>query len=176
MRRCADEDVASIHRVINDGAAAYRGVIPADCWHEPYMTEDELRREIAHGVSFAGSFDDDDLVGVMGVQDVGDVTLVRHAYVRTARQGGGIGGALLRHLLAGSERPVLVGTWAAASWAIGFYERYGFRLVADPTRAELLRTYWTIPDRQIETSVVLADARWWAGAAGGGAGRSEPRS
>ncbi len=148
--------------IINDAALAYRGHIPADRWHEPYMPESELRAEIAAGVSFLGVERDGVLVGIMGSQPVAEVTLIRHAYVRTSERGHGLGSLLLRHLLATTDRPVLIGTWAAATWAIAFYERHGFRLVDAEEKTRLLARYWTVPERQIETSVVLADARWHA--------------
>ena len=158
--RCGEADVPAICAVVNDAAEAYRGVIPADRWHEPYMPEGELRGEIAAGVLFWGAVAGGRLVGVMGLQDVQDVALVRHAYVATAARRHGVGGALLQHLLAQTARPILVGTWAAATWAIRFYEKHGFALTAPDEKARLLRRYWSIPARQIETSVVLADARW----------------
>lgn len=163
IRICEDIDIPEISRVINDAAEAYRGIIPADRWKEPYMPEDELRAEIAAGVDFLG-FDEDGagLVGVMGVQDVQDVTLIRHAYVVSDVQGMGIGGALIAAILAGARRPLLIGTWAAAEWAIQFYEKHGFEQVTPTVKDRLLKTYWTIPERQIDTSVVLADARWFA--------------
>ena len=160
LRRCQPGDSAAILAIVNDAAEAYRGHIPADRWHEPYMPADELERELAAGVEFWGYEEAGALVGVMGVQDVRDVALIRHAYVATALRGRGIGARLLGHLLAQTTRPVLVGTWAAATWAVRFYERHGFRLVAPAEKERLLRAYWTIPDRQIDTSVVLADARW----------------
>jgi GNAT superfamily N-acetyltransferase len=156
IRRCGDDDRPAILAIVNAAAEAYRGVIPADRWHEPYMGADELDGEIATGVVFWGYEDEGGLVGVMGIQTVGDVDLIRHAYVRPGRQRGGIGGALLRHLRDRASRPMLVGTWAAAGWAIRFYERHGFELVSPERKTELLRTYWSIPERQIETSVVLA--------------------
>lgn len=157
IRPCVPGDRGAILEVINDAAEAYRGVIPPDRWHEPYMSGDELDREIAAGVGFLGWDDPDSgLIGVMGAQDVQDVKLIRHAYVRSARQGQGIGGLLLDALMADADRPVLVGTWQAAEWAIRFYERHGFRRTGRSETTRLLRTYWTIPDRQIETSVVLA--------------------
>ena len=161
IRACGDDEFSRVHFIINDAAVAYRGVIPDDRWHEPYMSEQELESEVAAGVRFLGWYSPPDtLLGVMGAQDVQDVTLIRHAYVLRARQRGGIGSALLASLTEAAERPLLVGTWKAARWAIAFYERHGFRLVPDtPT---LLRRYWTIPERQIETSVVLADRRWFA--------------
>ena len=146
--------------IINDAARAYQGVIPADRWHEPYMSLEELQAEIGRGISFSGCDSDGELVGVMGIQDRGDVTLIRHAYVRTDQRRKGIGEALLKELRATTSKPILIGTWTAASWAIRFYEKNGFRLLPRPEIERLLRRYWTIPERQIETSVVLADARW----------------
>ena len=163
VRACGNDDFARIHFIVNDAAVAYRGVIPDDRWHEPYMPEQELASEIAAGVRFLGWYaPSGTLLGVMGAQDVRDVTLVRHAYVLRASQRGGVGSALIAALTAATERPLLVGTWKAAAWAVTFYERHGFRVVEDT--ATLLRRYWTIPDRQIETSVVLADRRWFAAA------------
>ena len=159
IRRCTAADLAAIHAIVNDAAGAYRGPIPADCWHEPYMPEDELRDEIAAGVTFWGWDEDARLLGVMGLQDVGDVALIRHAYVVPAAQGKGLGGRLLEFLLANASRPVLVGTWAAATWAIRFYEKHGFTLVSPQEKERLLRKYWSIPERQIETSVVLTGPR-----------------
>ena len=141
---------------MNAAAEAYRGVIPRDCWHEPYMPREELDREIEAGVKFWGYEADGDLVGVMGIQSVDDVDLIRHAYVAPGNRRRGIGSALLERMGCPAGRPLLVGTWAAADWAIRFYERHGFELVPRERTAELLRTYWDIRDRQIETSVVLA--------------------
>lgn len=146
--------------IINDGAEAYRSVIPPDRWKDPYMGADELHNEIASGISFSGVEREDALVGVMGIQPVADVILIRHAYVRTAYQNQGVGGELLRHLTDRVDRPVLIGTWAAARWAIRFYEGHGFKMVGRDNKDRLLKTYWSIPKRQIETSIVLADARW----------------
>jgi N-acetylglutamate synthase-like GNAT family acetyltransferase len=160
IRRCEPADFAAILAIVNDAAQAYRGHIPADRWHEPYMPADELERELAAGLAFWGYEEAGALAGVMGLQDVRDVALIRHAYVATAVRGRGIGGALLAHIIAGATRPMLVGTWAAATWAIRFYERHGFQGVSPAEKDRLLRAYWAIPDRQIETSVVLADARW----------------
>ena len=162
IRQCDSKDFQTISAIINDAARAYKGVIPADCWKEPYMPEDELRHEIADGVIFWGYDEGGELVGVMGIQHVQDVTLIRHAYVRTALRSQGIGAKLLSWLCAQTTRPVLIGTWAAAVWAIRFYERRGFRVVSPEEKARLLRTYWSVPDRQIETSVVLADQQWFA--------------
>jgi N-acetylglutamate synthase-like GNAT family acetyltransferase len=160
IRRCGEADVPAMFAIINDAAQAYRGAIPADRWHEPYMPEAELRAEIAAGVVFWGAEREERLIGVMGLQDVLDVALIRHAYVATVERGRGIGGALLRHLVDQTDRPLLVGTWAAATWAIRFYERHGFALTSPAEKERLLRRYWSIPDRQIETSVVLVDERW----------------
>ena len=157
IRPCRDDERCAILAIVNAAAEAYRGVIPSDRWHEPYMGPSELDGEIAAGVEFWGFEDDGELVGVMGIQDRGDVTLIRHAYVSPGRQGSGIGGALLAHLLPSGDRRTLVGTWAAADWAIRFYRRHGFEPVSPERKAALLRTYWTIPERQIETSVVLAN-------------------
>jgi GNAT superfamily N-acetyltransferase len=156
VRACAEPDIASILGIINAAAQAYRGVIPPDCWHEPYMSEAQFRRDLNAGVEFWGYEIDGNLVGVMGIQRVHDVELIRHAYVLPGSQRLGVGGILIDHLLRQSARRMLVGTWAEASWAIEFYRRHGFDLVTSQSRKdELLKTYWTIPDRQIETSVVL---------------------
>ena len=162
IRDCGANDFAVMLSVINDAAEAYRGIIPADRWHEPYMPAEELDSEIAAGVAFRGYQEDGTLVGVMGGQRVKDVVLIRHAYVRTDLRGRGIGSRLLADLVTGAERPVLIGTWAAAEWAIRFYQKHGFRLTTPDQKNRLLAAYWTIPERQIETSVVLADARWFA--------------
>jgi N-acetylglutamate synthase-like GNAT family acetyltransferase len=162
IRRAAAPDASVILAIINEAAQAYRGVIPADRWHEPYMPEAEMEREIADGVAFWVAEQDGRVVGVMGLQDKADVALVRHAYVSSAVQRGGVGRTLLRHVQELTDKPILIGTWAAATWAIAFYERNGFTLVSAPDKDELLRKYWSIPPRQIETSVVLADARWAA--------------
>ena len=158
--RCGEEDFEDIWSIINDGAQAYRGVIPDDCWAEPYMSREKLQHGIDDRIVFWGYDDDDHLVGVMGIQEVQDVTLIRHAYVRTTSQKLGIGAQLLEHLRKLATTPALVGTWADAAWAIRFYEKYGFKLVSEAEKNLLLRKYWTISDRQIETSVVLADAAW----------------
>jgi len=155
IRRCTDADFAAIETIINEAARAYRGAIPADCWHEPYMTGSDLKAEIAAGVNFWGWDESGALSGVMGLQNVRDVTLIRHAYVRTAHQRRGVGGALLTTLAGQASGPLLVGTWAAAEWAIRFYERHGFRLVSAEEKDRLLNTYWSIPLRQQQTSVVL---------------------
>ena len=146
--------------IINDAARAYRGVIPADRWHEPYMPANELEKEIAGGVIFWVAEEEGRLNGLMGIQDKGDVALVRHAYVAPATQRGGVGTKLLHHVESLVDKPILIGTWAAASWAIEFYQRNGFTLLSTGDTDRLLRTYWSIPTRQIETSVVLANGRW----------------
>jgi GNAT superfamily N-acetyltransferase len=155
IRRCADGDIATIESIINEAADVYRGVIPSDCWHEPYMPREELVAEVAAGVDFWGWDEAGALVGVMGLQRVRDVTLIRHAYVRRSHQSRGIGRELLVTLASRASGPLLVGTWAAASWAIRFYERQGFRLVSGEEKDRLLDTYWTISARQRDTSVVL---------------------
>jgi GNAT superfamily N-acetyltransferase len=157
IRPCRDDERAAILAIVNAAAEAYRGVIPADRWHEPYMDEAELDAQLDEGVVFWGYEADGELAGVMGIQARGDVDLIRHAYVLPGRQGEGIGRALLEHLRGLAGRPMLVGTWADAVWAIRFYERNGFELVSPEEKAALLRRYWAIPDRQVETSVVLAE-------------------
>ena len=161
IRRCTERDFDAIYSIVNDAAAAYKGVIPADCWHEPYMPREEFMREMDAGVIFWGCEEGGEVIGVMGIQDVQDVTLFRHAYVRTKMRNRGIGGKLLSFLYNKTSRPVLIGTWAAADWAIRFYEKHGFQLVSAEEKDRLLRKYWSIPDRQTETSVVLADRKWF---------------
>jgi GNAT superfamily N-acetyltransferase len=160
IRPCSRADADHIHHVINDGAEAYRGVIPTDRWHVPYMPLSKLLQEMNRGVRFHGFYQDETLVGVMGIEEVKDVSLIRHAYVGTAYQRQGVGAALMEHLLSSTRRPLLVGTWAAATWAIRFYQRRGFTLVTPEEKDCLLDRYWSIPDRQRDTSVVLADERW----------------
>jgi GNAT superfamily N-acetyltransferase len=157
IRPCRGDERDAILVIINSAAVAYRGVIPADRWHEPYMPPHELDGEIAAGVEFWGYESDGTLTGVMGIQPVRDVDLIRHAYVLPESQGRGVGGALLQHLRSLSKRRMLIGTWAAADWAIRFYRRHGFELATPEQKTALLKTYWSIPDRQIETSVVLAN-------------------
>ncbi len=157
IRPCRNDERAAILEIVNAAAEAYRGVIPADRWREPYMPGDELDAEIAAGVVFWGCEADGALVGLMGIQPVRDVDLIRHAYVRPGSQRLGVGASLLAHLRSLSSRPMLVGTWATAEWAIRFYRRHGFELVCTERKNALLKSYWTIPDRQIETSVVLAN-------------------
>ena len=160
IRRSAEADHEAILAIVNDAARAYRGVIPADRWHEPYMPADELAREIAAGVAFWVAEEDGRVLGVMGIQDKGDVALVRHAYVASNLQKKGVGTTLLRHVEGLTSKPILIGTWASASWAIDFYRRNGYTVVSDQDKDRLLQTYWSIPARQVETSVVLADRRW----------------
>jgi N-acetylglutamate synthase-like GNAT family acetyltransferase len=160
IRQCIKHEFEQIYTIINDGALAYKGVIPKDCWTEPYMSRDKLQQEMDAGVVFWGSEDDGKLCGVMGLQSVRDVTLVRHAYVLTANQRRGIGASLLSRLRELTKTPILIGTWADASWAIRFYERSGFELVGPAVKDRLLQQYWTVSQRQAEVSVVLADADW----------------
>jgi GNAT superfamily N-acetyltransferase len=156
IRPCRDDERAAILAIVNAAAEAYRGVIPADQWREPYMPADELDEYFAAGVRFWGYETGGELVGVMGIQPVGEFDLIRHAYVIPSAQRGGIGSVLLGRVAGVAERPLLVGTWAAATWAIRFYRRHGFELVTAEQKTALLKAYWDIPERQIETSVVLA--------------------
>ncbi len=160
IRQSAETDFAGILAIINDAARAYRDVIPADRWHEPYMSTEELTGEMSAGVAFWIAEQEGRLLGVMGIQDKGDVALVRHAYVAPTTQRTGVGTRLLRHVESLVDKPLLIGTWAAASWAIDFYRRNGFTVVPSDDKDRLLRAYWSIPERQIETSVVLANRRW----------------
>jgi N-acetylglutamate synthase-like GNAT family acetyltransferase len=161
FRRCLKSDFDSIHSIVNDAAMAYKGIIPEDRWHEPYMSRDELQNEIDQGVLFWGYEVDGKLAGVMGIQHIQDVTLIRHAYVSTTNQKLGIGAKLLSELRKQTDRPILIGTWAAADWAIRFYEKHGFQRVSETEKNYLLEKYWSIPKRQIETSVVLANRSWF---------------
>jgi N-acetylglutamate synthase-like GNAT family acetyltransferase len=160
IRKGADQDIEEIFKIINDAAIAYKGVIPADRWHEPYMTKEELKAQIEDGVNFSCYVDNNEIIGVMGIQDKTDVELIRHAYVRTKQRNKGIGTLLIRELIKDSTKPILVGTWKAASWAISFYEKNGFSLVNEEDKNRLLKKYWAIPERQIETSVVLVDEKY----------------
>jgi N-acetylglutamate synthase-like GNAT family acetyltransferase len=160
IRKSEQPDLTEILAVVNEAAQAYRGVIPIDRWHEPYMSNAELESEIARGVMFWVAEEEGCLVGVIGIQDKGTVALVRHAYVLPTTQRKGVGTTLLRHVEGLARKPILIGTWADASWAIDFYRRNGFTLLPESAKDSLLRRYWSIPDRQIETSVVLADKRW----------------
>ena len=160
IRNSRPDDFDTIYRIINNAAIAYKGVIPDDRWHDPYMTRTELQEQIDDGVKFSCYCEGDKVLGVMGVQDRNDVFLIRHAYVLTASRNKGIGTKLLKELTRSSEKPFLIGTWKAATWAIGFYLKNGFKLVAEEEKEVLLRKYWSIPDRQVETSVVLADGKY----------------
>jgi len=157
---CLPEDFSTIYDIINDGASAYKGIIPEDRWHDPYMSAEELKIQISDGVEFWKCTEEGKILGIMGIQYKGDVTLIRHAYVRTSERNKGTGSKLLNHLLFKSKTPVLIGTWADASWAIGFYQKHGFRLLPTDEKNDLLLKYWTIPARQVETSVVLASPDW----------------
>jgi GNAT superfamily N-acetyltransferase len=159
IRPCREDEAETMLAIINSAAEAYRGAIPVDCWREPYMPTAELQSEIAAGITFLAYEADGVVTGVMGIQPVRNVDLIRHAYVLPAYQGHGVGSALIAYLRAKTLRQILIGTWAAATWAIRFYERRGFQLVPETTKALLLRTYWTVSERQIETSVVLAAPR-----------------
>jgi len=161
IRPCTERDFEDIFAIINAAAQKYQGIIPPDCWKVPYMPAEELRHEIGQGVNFWGFEDSGKLVGVMGIQHVKDVTLIRHAYVRSDRQNQGIGQKLLAVLRSQAHRPLLIGTWADADWAIRFYEKQGFKRVSRVEKDRLLKKYWSVPGRQIETSVVLADAQWF---------------
>ena len=172
IRRCTADDFDRILAIINEAADTYRGIIPDDRWKDPYMPAGELAEEIAAGIDFDGyEVAGNGLVGVMGVQMVEDVALIRHAYVAAGHQRSGIGSALLEGLRGRVDCPVLIGTWAAATWAIDFYRRHGFELVPAREKSDVLRRYWTVPERQIETSVVLADPRWRARAESGSTSR-----
>jgi len=160
IRPCGAADLPALFSIVNDAAQAYKGVIPADCWHEPYMPLDELKQGIRDGIVFWGYEADGELVGVMGIQDRGEVSLIRHAYVQTVQRRKGIGEKLLKYLEGMTAKPILIGTWSAAAWAIAFYEKNGYRPLSRPETERLLRKYWSIPERQIETSVVLANASW----------------
>jgi len=160
IREGTDKDFEEIFTIINDAAIAYKGVIPPDRWHEPYMTREELQTEIEDGVRFSCYVYNDEIVGVMGIQDKVDVELIRHAYVRTKQRNKGIGTLLLQDLIRDTTKPILIGTWKAADWAIRFYEKHGFRVVDEEEKNRLLKKYWNIPERQVETSVVLVDGRY----------------
>jgi N-acetylglutamate synthase-like GNAT family acetyltransferase len=160
IRKSLETDFPAILAIVNDAARVYRGVIPADRWHDPYMSPDELEQEIGAGVVFWIAEEEGCPAGVMGIQDKGDVALVRHAYVDPSLQRSGVGTKLLRHVESLVDKPILIGTWATASWAIDFYRRNGFTVIPSESKDRLLRTYWSIPARQIETSVVLANKRW----------------
>ncbi|MEJ2723204.1 MAG: GNAT family N-acetyltransferase [Deltaproteobacteria bacterium] len=161
IRKCGPADFETIHSIINEAAQKYKGIIHEDCWKEPYMAREELEHEIENGVVFWGYERNGELTGVMGIQHVRDVTLIRHSYVRMTAQEQGVGSKLLSFLVKQTARPILIGTWANAAWAIRFYEKRGFKLVSQEERDPLLKKYWSIAQRQIETSVVLADRNWF---------------
>lgn len=159
IKKCNASDFEVIYSIINDAAQAYKGVIPHDRWNDEYMSKEELRSEITDGIDFWGYEENGELVGVMGIQPVQDITLIRHAYVRTVNRNQGIGGKLLAYLRTLTDRTILIGTWADATWAVRFYEKHGFELVSTEEKDVLLRKYWKIPERQVETSVVLKQIR-----------------
>jgi len=161
IRQCSQRDFEVIYSIINEAAQVYKGVIPGDRWKQPYMSKDELKHEIDAGVVFWGFEEEGRLIGVMGIQHIQDVTLIRHAYVRLQRQHQGIGKKLLLELCQKSDRPILIGTWADATWAIQFYEKRGFTRVSEQEKNRLLEKYWSVPQRQVATSVVLADRKWF---------------
>jgi N-acetylglutamate synthase-like GNAT family acetyltransferase len=160
IRKCTEADFETVFEIINDAAEAYKGIIPGDRWHEPYMSREQLKQESDAGVSFWGFEEDGALIGVMGMQDKGDVTLIRHAYVKSQKRNHGVGSRLLQFLESTTEKPILIGTWADATWAVAFYQKYGYRLVSTEEKNQLLRKYWRIPERQVESSVVLAGKKW----------------
>jgi len=162
IRKCTQQDLSVIYEIINDAAQAYKGVIPDDRWHDPYMPIEELKHEMDDGVEFWGYEEARELIGIMGLQDKGDIHLIRHAYVCTNSQYRGIGTKLLRHLDQMTDKPILVGTWADATWAIRFYQKNGYRLLSRSETERLLKKYWRIPERQVVTSVVLANPKWGA--------------
>lgn len=157
IRKCLDSEIDVISKIINDASIAYKGNIPEDRWKEPYMSKNELQQEISKGVVFYCYEEDGEMQGVMGIQDVQDVKLIRHAYVLTKKRKGGIGTQLLLHLIKNQDKPILIGTWRDAVWAIDFYLKNGFRLVSEQEKNTLLKKYWSIPQRQVETSVVLSN-------------------
>lgn len=157
VRRCGDDELEAVLSIVNAAAVAYRGVIPDDCWHEPYMTPNGLGRDILEGLEIWGYERGGELIGVMGIQPMADVDLIRHAYVRPTVQRKGVGAALIQHVRRLTDRRILVGTWAAAGWAVAFYQRHGFEPVRSPLAERLMRKYWSVPSRQMEVSVVLAN-------------------
>jgi len=167
-RELDDKDFDEIFTIINDAAVAYKGVIPEDRWHEPYMPKEELAQQIAEGVRFLGCEQEGQLIGVMGIQERGDVFLIRHAYVRTSLRKKGVGTLLIREITKNINKPILIGTWKSAVWAISFYQKNGYTLVSEQQKNLLLKKYWNIPERQIETSVVLADEAFMNGSVNGG--------
>jgi len=161
IRQCRESDFSALLEIINGAAQVYKGIIPNDRWNEPYLPAEELRTEIEDGVVFWGSEIDGQLLGVMGIQDKGDVTLIRHAYVRKRDQKLGIGTNLLHYLEGLTDKPILIGTWKAALWAISFYKKNGYTPVSEEEKNRLLRKYWSIPERQVETSIILANQTWF---------------
>lgn len=160
IRKCIDSEIETIYEVINDAAMAYMNAIPADRWKNPYMSMEELKEQIEDGVAFYCYERDAEILGVMGIQDKGDVTLIRHAYVRTMHRKAGIGTKLLMYLTKEQQKPILIGAWKDATWAIDFYLKNGFRLAEEEEKNMLLKKYWEIPKRQVETSVVLMDEKY----------------
>jgi N-acetylglutamate synthase-like GNAT family acetyltransferase len=160
IRECKESDFTTMLETINDAAQAYKGIIADDCWNEPYMSSEELMCEIEDGVVFWCLEQDEQLLGIMGIQDKGELTLIRHAYIRTQAQKLGHGTRLLQHMENKTDKPILIGTWATALWAISFYEKNGYTIVSEEEKNRLLEKYWSIPERQIETSVVLANQKW----------------
>lgn len=161
IRQCKKSDFNTLFEIINDAAGAYKGIIPDDCWNDPYMPAEELRTEIEDGIVFWGFDKEGILSGIMGIQDKGAVTLIRHAYVRKSDQNLGIGTRLLHNLEKLTDKPILIGTWATASWAISFYIKNGYIPVSEEEKNRLLHKYWSIPERQVETSIVLANQTWF---------------
>ena len=156
IRECKKTDISKILHIINEASLKYKGVIPDDCWNEPYMSEEELINEFNDGVCMYGYQYNNTLVGVIGVQEVKDVILIRHAYTLSSHQGKGVGSALLEYLLKKNKNcRLLVGTWKNATWAIQFYKKFKFILHAKEETTLLLKKYWNIPTKQIENSVVL---------------------
>ncbi|RJQ79504.1 MAG: N-acetyltransferase [Desulfobacteraceae bacterium] len=164
LRPCEPNDFEDIYTIINDGAQAYKGVIPADRWHDPYMSRPDLEGEIQDNVLFWGIEQRGRLTAVMGIQDKGEVNLIRHAYVRTQCHRQGLGSRLLTCLAGMTAKPILIGTWADARWAVSFYQKHGYVLLEEEEKERVLKKYWRIPPRQVETSVVLADPRWFQSA------------
>jgi len=161
IRPCEEKDYDVICEIINDSAKLYKGVIPDELYKEPYITKDKLKEEVEAGVNFWIYEENGQPVGVMGIQHVKDVTLIRHAYVLREKQKQGIGTKLLNHLINLTDKPILIGTWAKANWAIRFYQKNGFKLVSQEEKDKLLKKYWSLPDLQIQTSVVLANKDWF---------------
>jgi N-acetylglutamate synthase-like GNAT family acetyltransferase len=160
IRECDEKDFESILGIINDAAMKYKGVIPAECWREPYMSEEALKKDIESGVQFYGYEEVNVLIGVMGIQYFPDVTLIRDAYVRGSAQGKGIGGTLLRYLISKTDKPVLIGTWRDTEWSVKFYEKHGFKVLGKSEADALLKKYWVASKTHFDNSVVLADGKY----------------